>query len=154
MKKGEEFEILGQDKHDELTSWYLIKTGSGRTGWLCGIYRGKVMFVEKKRKRIPDVATLKLKVLSGDGDLNSAKRMAKKLGNMGYKIRLIDHAPQSNFLRNTVYFALGFQDEAKRLVSNLGDNTILKPLSWFSIFDFFVVTGNNGQTNFMEKQRK
>lgn len=154
MKKGEEFEILGQDKHDELTSWYLIKTGSGRTGWLCGIYRGKLMFVEKKRKRIPAVATLKLKVLSGDGDLNSAKRMAKKLGNMGYKIRLIDRAPQSNFLRNTVYFALGFQDEAKRLVSSLGDNTILKPLSWFSIFDIIVVTGKNGQTNFMEKQRK
>lgn len=48
MKKGEEFEILGQDKHDELTSWYLIKTGSGRTGWLCGIYRGKLMFEKKK----------------------------------------------------------------------------------------------------------
>jgi len=48
MKKGEEFEILGQDKHNELTSWYLIKTGSGRTGWLCGIYRGKVMFEKKK----------------------------------------------------------------------------------------------------------
>ncbi|MBW2569214.1 MAG: SH3 domain-containing protein [Deltaproteobacteria bacterium] len=48
MKKGEEFEILGQDKHDELTLWYLIKTGSGRTGWLCGIYRGKVMFEKKK----------------------------------------------------------------------------------------------------------
>jgi len=48
MKKGEEFEILDQDKHDELTSWYLVKTGSGRTGWLCGIYRGKVMFEKKK----------------------------------------------------------------------------------------------------------
>ncbi len=48
MKKGEEFEILDQDKHDELTSWYLIKTRSGLTGWLCGIYRGKVMFEKKK----------------------------------------------------------------------------------------------------------
>lgn len=48
MKKGEEFEILGQDKHDELTSWYFIKTRSGLTGWLCEIYRGKVMFQKKK----------------------------------------------------------------------------------------------------------
>ncbi len=47
MKKGEEFEILNQNKHDELTSWYLVKTRLGLTGWLCGIYRGKVMFEEK-----------------------------------------------------------------------------------------------------------
>ena len=53
MKKGEEFEILGQDKHDELTSWYLIKTRSGLTGWLCGIYRGKVMFELKQRAHSP-----------------------------------------------------------------------------------------------------
>ena len=160
MKKGEEFEILSQDKHDELTSWYFIKTGSGRTGWLCGIYRGKIMFMEKQRKQtkhyiltanLQDVTTLKLKVLSGDGDLNSAKKMAKKLRNMGYKIKLIDRAPQSSFLRNTVFFALGFQDEAKRLGFSLGDNTILKPLSWSSIFDIIVVTGKNGQSNFMEK---
>ncbi len=189
LKKGEEFHILDQYKHDDFNSWFLVKTRSGLTGWFCGIYSGKDMFVEKERKRIPavakaekaepkvpvkkklveevkpkalvikklikpkpakyyvltadmqDVATLKLKVLSGDGDLNSAKRMAKKLGNMGYKIKLVDRAPRSNFLRNTVYFASGFQDEAKRLVSSLGNNTILKPLTWSSKFDIIVVTG-------------
>ena len=47
MKKGEEFEILNWNKHDELTSWYFVKTGSELTGWLCGIYNGKIMFEEK-----------------------------------------------------------------------------------------------------------
>lgn len=50
MKKGEEFEIMDQDKHDDLTSWYYIRTGSGLTGWFCGIYRGKVRFIEKEGK--------------------------------------------------------------------------------------------------------
>jgi DNA-binding beta-propeller fold protein YncE len=49
INRGEEFQIIDQYKHDELTSWYLIKTRSGLTGWLCGIYRGKAKFTEKER---------------------------------------------------------------------------------------------------------
>ena len=90
-----------------------------------------------------DIRQLKIRVLSGDGALNSAEEMARKLRNMGYKIESIDRAPRSNFLRNTVYFAPGFQNEAKRLVISLGGNTILKPLSCSSIFDLIVVTGKN-----------
>lgn len=89
-------------------------------------------------KNIPE---LKIKVLSGDGNLNSAKKMAKMLRKMGYKIKFIDSAPRSNFLQNTVYFAPKFQNEAKSLVLNLGNNTIHKPLDWSSIFDLIVVTG-------------
>ena len=50
MKQGEEFEILDKHQHDELTSWYLIETKSGLTGWFCAIYRGKAMFTEKERE--------------------------------------------------------------------------------------------------------
>ena len=50
MKKGEEFQIIEQYKHDDLTSWYLIKTRAGLTGWFCGIHRGKVKFMEKERR--------------------------------------------------------------------------------------------------------
>lgn len=88
-----------------------------------------------------DIRKSKIKVLSGDGNLNSAKEMAKKLRNMGYEIKLIHYAPRSNFLRNTVYFAPKFQNEAKRLVLSLGDNAISKPLTWTSVFDVIVVTG-------------
>ncbi len=50
MKKGEEFEIINQEKHDESTSWYQIETSSGLTGWFCGIYLGKYMFMERQLK--------------------------------------------------------------------------------------------------------
>lgn len=86
---------------------------------------------------------LKIKVLSGDGNLSSAKRMAKRLMGMDYEIRRIDYAPRSNFVRNTVYFAPEFRNEGRRLVSGLGPKTVLKPLTWPSIFDLIVVTGKN-----------
>lgn len=88
-----------------------------------------------------DIRKLRVKVLSGDGHLNSATEIAKKLENMGYKIRLINYASRSNFSRNTVFFAPKFQDEAHRLVSRLGGNTISKVLSWSSVFDLIIVTG-------------
>ena len=90
-----------------------------------------------------DIGKLKIKVLSGDGNLNSAKEMASKLRNMDYKIELIHYAPRSNFLRDTVYFAPKFQKEAERLAFSLGGNTVVKPLSWTSVFDLIAVTGKN-----------
>jgi len=90
-----------------------------------------------------NIREIKIKVLTGDGNLNSAKDMAKKLTNMGYKIKRIDRAPKSSFLRNTVFFAPKFQYQAKRLVSRLGGSTIVKPLNWYSIFDLIIVTGKN-----------
>jgi hypothetical protein len=90
-----------------------------------------------------DKQELRVKVLSGDGDLSSAREMAEKLTHMGYKIRLIHYAPRSNFSRNTVYFAAKFENEAERLVRSLGGNAISKPITWFSIFDLIVVTGRS-----------
>jgi len=90
-----------------------------------------------------DIRKFKIKVLSGDGDLNSAEKFAKKLRNMGYTIKLIDKSPRSNFSQNTVFFAPKFQNEAEQLASRLGGTTIFKPLSWPSIFDLIVVTGKS-----------
>ncbi len=53
MKEGEEFEILGQYRRDDFNSWYLIKTKSGLTGWFCGIYQGKIRFVEEEAPAEP-----------------------------------------------------------------------------------------------------
>ena len=76
-----------------------------------------------------DIGKLRVKVLCGDGDLSSAKEMAKKLKNMGYQIELFGYAPRSNFFRNTVFFAPKFENEAKRLVLSLGGNAITKPVT-------------------------
>ena len=102
--------------------------------------RFKEKFQEFQKKTLGD---LKIKVLSGDGDLRSAKSMTKKLLEMDYEIDLVGYAPRSNFEKNTVYFKPDFEKEGKRLVSRLGANTIIKPLTWSSVFDLIIVTGKN-----------
>jgi hypothetical protein len=90
-----------------------------------------------------DIASLKIKVLSGDGNLASAHEMAKKLRGMGYKIKAVDLAPQPSFSRDTLYFTSNSHQQAKHLLSRLGDNAVLKPLTWPSVFDLIIVTGKN-----------
>jgi FtsZ-binding cell division protein ZapB len=90
-----------------------------------------------------NIRSLKIKVISGDGDLRSAHVMAEKLRKMGYEAKAIDLASQSRFSRDTVFFASKSQREAKQLVSRLEGNAVLKPLSWPSVFDLIIVTGKN-----------
>ena len=90
-----------------------------------------------------DMVKLKIKVLSGNGDLDSAGRMAVRLRHMGYDIKSIDRATKSDYTENIVYFAPNYSNEGKRLASSIGDNTIAKPLGWPSVFDLIVVTGKN-----------
>ena len=86
---------------------------------------------------------LKIKVLSGNGDLTSAREMSKRLREKGCKIESIHYASRSDFLHNVVYSKPKYQDKAKRLVSCLAGNTIYKPLTWPSAYDIIVVTGKN-----------
>ena len=88
------------------------------------------------------IQKLKIKVLSIDSKI-SAENMAKKLNEIGYDIKSVSYAPQSKFLRNTVYFTQEFKDEAEQLAVSLGGNTTFKPLNWPSVFDLIVVTGEN-----------
>lgn len=86
---------------------------------------------------------LKIKVLYGNADPQSAAKMAQRLKNMGHDIQVVDQAPRSNFNITTIYFAPNSKYEAKRLISDLGDEILLKPLSWSSKFDLIVVTGSS-----------
>ena len=45
--------------------------------------------------------------------------------------------------RATIYFDPNSKYEAKRINADLGDNFLLKPLSWPSEFDLIVVTGSS-----------
>lgn len=87
-----------------------------------------------------NIRGIKIKVLSGDGNLNSAREMARRLRKSGYMIKTIASA-QRKFSRNTIFFASEFQNEARSLAPSLGGATVLKPLSWSSVFDLIVVTG-------------
>ena len=86
---------------------------------------------------------LKIKVRSGDGDLNSAREMSKRLREKGCTIESIHYASRSDFSHNIVYSKLEYQDNAKHLVSCLESDTIYKPLTWPSVYDIIVVTGKN-----------
>ncbi len=95
------------------------------------------------QKAAKGIGSLKIKVLSGDGNFNSAKEMAKKLRKSGYTIQLVDQAHRSDFKKTTIYFAPKFKYEAKRLMSKLGGNPALKSLSWPSKFNLIIVTGTS-----------
>jgi outer membrane murein-binding lipoprotein Lpp len=85
-------------------------------------------------------SAVKIKVLSGTGNIASARNMANALDRMGYKSDSVALAPRSNFEENTVYYAKGFQTTAEEIKKKLGSRTIIKPLSWNSEFDIIVVS--------------
>ena len=118
----------------------LTKQSGGAQRLSEGILGAKPDATESSKEGSKD---LKVKVLSGDGDLGSARMMAKRLKEMNYKIRLIGHAPRSDFRANTVYYKPQFESQGRLLVSKLGDNTVMKPLTWSSIFDLIIVTGKH-----------
>lgn len=118
----------------------LTKQGGGTQRRSEGILRIKRDVPESSKEGPKD---LKIKVLSGDGDLDSARMMAKRLKGMNCEIRLIGHAPRSDFRANTVYYKPQFERQGRLLVSKLGDNTVMKPLTWSSVFDLIIVTGKH-----------
>lgn len=89
----------------------------------------------------PERKSAKIKVLAGDGNIASARSLSKRLGKMGYPVKLIDKAPRSDFKVNTIYFAPGYQTTAATLVKKLDGSAVSKPLSWPSVFGIIIVTG-------------
>ena len=84
---------------------------------------------------------LKLKVLSGDGKISSAKAMSERLMKLGYKVEDTGLAHRSNFAVTTVYYAPDYKREAQRLAVQLGGGAVFTPLSWSSVFHLIVVAG-------------
>ena len=96
---------------------------------------------EPAEKKTPGQKTLKIKVLSGDGNIASAKGLSKKLGKMGYQVKLIDKAPRSDFDTTIVYYGKDHRAAAETMAKRLGSGTATRPLTWSSDFDIIVVTG-------------
>ena len=88
------------------------------------------------------MSDIKIKVLNGNGNIVSAKKMEKKIVAMGYEVERVDDAPRFTFKTNTIYYADCCKNEAEELASKLGGRTITKALSWNSIYDIIAVTGN------------
>lgn len=91
---------------------------------------------QAKRSPVPNI-----KVLAGTTDLQSAKDMAAFLTRNGFIVRAVDFATTSGYKYDTVYYAEGFESHAQQLAEALGGKTIIKPLSWQSVFDIIAVKG-------------
>jgi predicted RNase H-like nuclease (RuvC/YqgF family) len=94
-----------------------------------------------ERADMRKLSDLKIKVLSGDNSLPSAKKAASKLKKNGYTVKRVDMAPSSKFSGNLVFYSKGMKREAEAIAKLFGGNTRTKPLSWPSVFDIIFVTG-------------
>ena len=83
---------------------------------------------------------LTVKVLTGTGDIRDAKMLANALRSSGYEVAVVDYSA-SDIFQNTVFYASGFRSEALNLSRIMGRDTIVKPLTWNSIFKLIVVKG-------------
>ena len=94
---------------------------------------------EKEEKEKSRRASIRIKVLSGDRDPTSAKRMAMRLQRFGYKVERTDIATKSNFRETRIFYSSGHRDDAEEMAVKL--DAVVKPLTWQSVFDIIVVTG-------------
>ncbi len=85
--------------------------------------------------------TATIKVLAGDGKIASAKALAKQLGKMGYRVKLTDLAPRSDFEAATVFYGTDHRTTAETMAKRLGGGAVAKQMTWSSSFDIIVVTG-------------
>jgi hypothetical protein len=97
--------------------------------------------IEPATVKVKAMNEIRIKVLNGNGKRNSARAMRGKLEASGYTVERVDNAPSSNFSKNVVFYANGFDKEAKALANTVGGVIVTKPLTWHSIFDLIVVTG-------------
>ncbi len=91
---------------------------------------------QAKRSPVPNV-----KVLAGTTDLQAAKDMAAFLTRNGFPVRAVDFATTSGYKFDTVFYAEGFESHAQQVAEALGGKTIIKPLTWQSVFDIIAVKG-------------
>jgi uncharacterized protein YgiM (DUF1202 family) len=54
LNENEEFQIMEEaPANNPSTSWYLIRTRSGMSGWLCGILNGNVKYKDLSQRDLP-----------------------------------------------------------------------------------------------------
>jgi hypothetical protein len=100
---------------------------------------GQAMALASERSELSD---LKILVLSGDGDPDSAQLLMRKLFRMGYVVDRIGTAEKSHMV-TTVYYISSKRAYAEALAARLGPGAVAMPVSWQTKFHIIVVTGIN-----------
>jgi hypothetical protein len=85
-------------------------------------------------------AELRIKTLGADGRMDAARALAERINSLGYTVESVGLAPgDKHFERVTVFYQEAYRPEAVRLAIALGGDTLLKPLTWQSVFHVVVV---------------
>ncbi len=92
----------------------------------------------EQQKKVP---APNIKVLAGTTDIQPAKDMAAFLSRNGFPVHAVDYASSAGHKYDTVYYAEGYEDHAQRLAETIGGNTLIKPLTWKSMYDVIAVKG-------------
>ncbi len=92
-------------------------------------------------KKDMGLKSIRLKVLSGNGKMSSARKMAGRLTRLGYKVEVVGMATTPDYARDTVYYKPDFEMQAVEMAKKLGGKAITKPMSWSSVFDVIAVAG-------------
>lgn len=83
---------------------------------------------------------LRIKILAAAKQADRGKVLSDKLTGLGYKIERIERATKP-FARTTVYYASGVNAEAKAMAKKMGAETVVKPISWKSVFNVIIAVG-------------
>ncbi|MCK4911677.1 MAG: LytR C-terminal domain-containing protein, partial [Thermodesulfovibrionales bacterium] len=115
-----------------------IRQGAERVGQ-------KLESIEDKLERLEREypASVRVKVLRGDGVPGSAQEAAALLRERGYDVGGVGVAPSEGFEADTVFFSEGFEAAAGAIAGELGEGARTRPLTWSSVYDVIVVTGGN-----------
>ena len=81
----------------------------------------------------------RMKVLSGNGKLSTARDMSTKVAKMGYKSEDIGLASRADYKATTIYYAPEYRMEAEKLAARLGRETISIIMTWPSVFHIILV---------------
>ena len=82
---------------------------------------------------------VRIKVLSGDGQVSSTKQISASLSSMGYRVAKVDKAGRTDFKRTTIYYAPEVKSDAMDIAGRL--NAEVKALTWKSEFNILIVSG-------------
>jgi len=85
-------------------------------------------------------ARITVKVLAGARNLPEAGRLAARLVDGGYTVGSVDSS-SSRIAEDTVYHADGFAEQARALAALVGPGTVVKPMTWASVYPLIVVKG-------------
>jgi septal ring factor EnvC (AmiA/AmiB activator) len=122
--------------HKALVKPNTIQSDTQRISERLALIDAKLKGIERR-----ETYALYINVLSGDGKIASANAMARSLEDKGYVVQNIDFAPSASFSKHTVYYNKELKTTARELISTVGIDAQLKPLSWTTVYDIIVVTG-------------